>query len=244
MVMPLLFAGLVSFGASEHAAWRLAMVVPGVLLFLTGIAYYRLTQDTAARELRDTARARPGGRRQEGWWLCVAAKDPRVWALFVVYGACFGVELTVNNIGALYFHDSFALSVRGAGIVAGLHGSMNLFARTLGGYLSDKIGIRNGLRGRVMVLSVVLLCEGVLLLGFSRATRADCNLLLRVVLAVRERGLRRDLRRGAHARQAGARFDRRHRRRGRQRRCGAGRPAVPLGERARRPMRSDTSRLL
>ena len=27
-----------------------------------------------------------------------AAKDYRVWALFVVYAACFGVELTINTM--------------------------------------------------------------------------------------------------------------------------------------------------
>ena len=30
------------------------------------------------------------------------AKDVRVWALFLVYGCCFGVELTINNVAALY----------------------------------------------------------------------------------------------------------------------------------------------
>ena len=34
-----------------------------------------------------------------------AARDYRVWALFVIYGACFGVELTINNIAALYYYD-------------------------------------------------------------------------------------------------------------------------------------------
>ena len=41
-----------------------------------------------------------------------AAQDPRVWALFVIYGACFGIELTVNNVLALYFIDYFDSSRR------------------------------------------------------------------------------------------------------------------------------------
>ena len=170
MLMPLLFAGLMGLGLSSHAAWRLAMVVPGVLLFVTGIAYYRLTQDTPRGNFSELRAAgfEVGNGKQRGTF-ALAAKDPRVWALFVAYGACFGIELTVNNIGALYFHDTFALSVAGAGVVAGLHGSMNIFARTLGGFVSDRIGIRHGLRGRVHVLSLVLFCEGLLLLGFSHA---------------------------------------------------------------------------
>lgn len=97
-----------------------------------------------------------------------AARDSRVWALFVIYGACFGVELTLNNIAALYYHDRFGLSVAMAGLIAGLFGLMNLFARSLGGAFGDRAGVRFGLRGRVAFLAVVLLLEGVALVVFSR----------------------------------------------------------------------------
>ena len=97
-----------------------------------------------------------------------AARDYRVWALFVIYGTCFGVELTINNIAALYFHDRFGLSVGTAGLIAGLFGLMNIFARTLGGIFGDKASIRFGLRGRVMFLGAVLLLEGIALILFSQ----------------------------------------------------------------------------
>ena len=64
-----------------------------------------------------------------------------VWALFIIYGACFGVELTINNIAALYYYDRFELNLATAGIIAGLFGLMNIFARTLGGFFGDKMGI-------------------------------------------------------------------------------------------------------
>jgi NNP family nitrate/nitrite transporter-like MFS transporter len=47
---------------------------------------------------------------------------------------------------------------------------MNLFARSLGGFLSDKFGMRWGLKGRVKFLMVALLAEGILLMLFSRVT--------------------------------------------------------------------------
>ena len=34
-----------------------------------------------------------------------ACRDRRVWALAVIYAACFGMELTIDNIAALYFVD-------------------------------------------------------------------------------------------------------------------------------------------
>ena len=91
-----------------------------------------------------------------------------MWALFVIYGACFGIELTINNVAALYFHDRFAVGVGLAGVIAGLFGLMNIFARTLGGFFGDRAGIRFGLRGRVLFLGAVLLLEGLALVFFSR----------------------------------------------------------------------------
>src|SRR6202035_1181667 len=47
IVMPLLFGLFVSLGASQWLSWRMAMIVPGVVMLVTGIAYYYLTEDTA-----------------------------------------------------------------------------------------------------------------------------------------------------------------------------------------------------
>lgn len=85
-----------------------------------------------------------------------------------IYGACFGVELTINNVAAMYFVDDFQLDLKTAGVVAGLFGLMNLFARALGGLFGDRIGLSFGLRGRVALLGALIACEGVSLLVFSR----------------------------------------------------------------------------
>ena len=66
-----------------------------------------------------------------------------------MYGACFGIELTMANIAAMYFMDYFGLGLTIAGAVAACFGIMNLFARTLGGYFGDLFGQRFGLKGRV-----------------------------------------------------------------------------------------------
>ena len=155
MAMPLVLAGALVFGVGETLGWRLAMVVPGVALFLVGIAYFFLTQDAPLgnyKELRATG-LMPQASQVRGTSL-MAAKDYRVWALFIIYGACFGVELTINNIAALYYFDRFDLDLKTAGLIAGLFGLMNLFVRTLGGVFGDKFGIKFGLKGRVMFLAV------------------------------------------------------------------------------------------
>ena len=170
MVMPLVFAALLGFGIAEGMGWRLAMAIPGAVLFLMGIVYYRLTQDTPEGNYSDLRKkgmmptASAGG---VGSFLS-AAKDHRVWALFIIYGACFGVELIINNIAALYFYDRFGLGIGAAGMIAGLFGLMNIFSRSTGGIFSDKASLLWGLRGRVMFLGIMLLLEGFVLILFSQ----------------------------------------------------------------------------
>jgi len=169
MVMPLVFAGFVGLGANHYWGWRLSMLVAGGVCFVTGIAYYFFTTDLPDgnfKELREKGLLR----RKEAvkGTFALACKDRRVWALFLVYAACFGIELTINNIAAIYYHDRFELSPTTAGLVAGLFGLMNIFARTTGGIIGDKFAHRGGLSGRVRWLFMALLIEGVALCIFSR----------------------------------------------------------------------------
>jgi NNP family nitrate/nitrite transporter-like MFS transporter len=179
MVMPLLLSFFVgAMGLSAAAGWRLCMVVAGAVCALTGIAYYFLTQDAPDgnfSELRATGRM-PEKKSVKGTFL-EACRDRRVWALFVVYAACFGLELTIDNVAALYFVDYFPelneidplAAVGQAGLFAGLFGGMNLFARALGGIVGDKFGAKWGLSGRVKWLFLAVFCEGLALMLFSQA---------------------------------------------------------------------------
>ncbi len=169
IVMPLLFTGFVSLGAGAWWGWRMAMFVPGVLMLITGIAYYKFTQDTADGDFQEL-RARGELAQKSGATgaFAAACRDPRVWALFVIYGACFGMELTIDNIAALYFTDYFHLGLTTAGAVAGSFGMMNIFARALGGIVSDRFHQRWGLRGRALLLGGTILCEGLALILFSQ----------------------------------------------------------------------------
>lgn len=171
MVMPLVFAGALFFVGTEALAWRYAMVIPGIALFLMGIAYYFFTQDCPEGNYSDLRAAgrMEDGRKVDGAFL-EACRDYRVWVLFLIYGACFGVELLVNSKAALYFRDYFEMDRTQAGLIAGLFGLMNIFARTLGGHFGDRFGKLWGLNGRVRWLFVVLFCEGLALMLFSRMT--------------------------------------------------------------------------
>jgi len=171
MVMPLIFAVFVGIGFIETSAWRYAMVVPGIALMVMGVLYYNFTKDTPEgnfKEIKKEKKKSLQGNKKEQSTFLEAAKDYRVWGLFIIYAACFGVELTINNIAAIYYKDYFHLDIKTAGLIAGLFGVMNIFARSLGGIFGDKFGIRFGLKGRVYFLFAILLLEGITLIIFSQ----------------------------------------------------------------------------
>lgn len=182
IAMPLVFAGLVSLGLDRFWGWRIAMVVPGVLLLLTGIAYALLTKDTPEGNYGESAGLlRKTGDDSAGAAFREACRDRRVWILALLYGACFGLELTIDNIAALYFTDYFNLDLKSAGLVAASFGMMNLFARALGGIVSDRCNLRWGLRGRALLLGGTLLLEGLALIVFSRMQWLPAAVLFMIV---------------------------------------------------------------
>jgi NNP family nitrate/nitrite transporter-like MFS transporter len=165
VAMPFVFAAFMSLGFSSSSAWRVAMIVPGALMLVAAAAYLLFTQDTPEGRY-----VRPAAARGTSQSFFSAARDKRTWILALAYGACFGVELTVHNVAALYFHDRFELDLKTAGLVAGSFGVLALFARTLGGFAGDRFGKRLGLKGRVATLATVLAAEGFALVVFSRMT--------------------------------------------------------------------------
>jgi NNP family nitrate/nitrite transporter-like MFS transporter len=170
MIMPVVFAGFVGLGYLDKDAWRYSMVLPGVALFIMGLVYFFFTQDTAEGNFKDLRKRNPEFKAKtkdsKGSFLS-ACRDYRVWVLFLAYGACFGIEITIDNIATLYFVDSFHLGLKEAGMIAGAFGMMNIFARALGGIFGDKAGKKWGLKGRIMILGGFLLLEGLGIILFS-----------------------------------------------------------------------------
>lgn len=170
IVMPLIFSAFVGAGYLADEAWRYAMVVPGVALFIMGFVYYFFTQDTPEGNLADLRKSDANfvvKKGDEKGSFSAALKDSRVWILFLAYGACFGIEITIDNIATLYFVDTFNLGLKEAGIIAGTFGMMNIFARALGGIFGDKAGKKFGLKGRIIILGAFLLLEGLGIMLFS-----------------------------------------------------------------------------
>jgi MFS transporter, NNP family, nitrate/nitrite transporter len=174
--MPWVLAALVVFGLSRGMAWRVAMVVPGSLMLVVAACYWRWTQDCPQgnyRELRSLGIAVEGGKK--GGWAVFrrAMSNYRSWMLFVTYGACFGTELFVHGVAASYYVDHFHLGLQQAGMAAGSFGLLALFARAIGGLLSDRLARTKGLDARTTLLFALMICEGAGLLWFSTTRTAS-----------------------------------------------------------------------
>ncbi len=66
----------------------------------------------------------------------------QVAILDLAYFVTFGSELAVVSMLPLFFKSTFDLSLKQAGMIAACFALMNLFARPMGGFLSDKLGSR------------------------------------------------------------------------------------------------------
>jgi len=165
MVMPLIFAAIVGFGYTKAEAWRYAMTVPGVMMLIIAFLYWKYTKDTPNGNYDEVGYN--VGKSTKTDWSVLA--DWRIWALTIGYAMCFGMELTFDNVASLHFVDSFHLSQSTAGFWAGIFGFMNLFARALGGIVSDKVGGKFGMRGKGLLLAGMLLLEGIGLILFAQA---------------------------------------------------------------------------
>ncbi|GAB3795687.1 MFS transporter [Spirosoma humi] len=186
LAMPLIMATIVGFGYTKHEAWRLAMIVPGVLMLVMAFIYYRFTKDTPAGNYRSAGpdeieRSVATSEKVSFWAACA---DIRVWALALAYACCFGMEITFDGVAALYFFDNFKLAETEAGFWAMLFGGMNIFARALGGIVADKVGSKYGMRGKGVLLAGMLVLEGVGIMLFAQAGSLPMAILSMITFAL------------------------------------------------------------
>ncbi|WP_339711592.1 MFS transporter [uncultured Kriegella sp.] len=183
--MPLIAAAVVSFGVADEIAWRYSMVIAGIICFTMGVVYYFFTQDTPEgnfKELKEAGKM-PQLKKDEVSFASTL-KDYRVWILFLVYAACFGIELTVYGTMDDYLQNRFGLDRSTAGNLVLSFALMNLFARTLGGYFGDMFGKLRGLRGRVLFLALILATEGIILSIFSTTTSLVVGMIFLIAFSL------------------------------------------------------------
>lgn len=161
----ILFPAFRDYYGSSEKSWRTICVIPAAMAFVWGLIlpwisddapmgnYSQMKKNGTMDRIYFTSSLRSGATRN-------------TWILFIQYACSFGVELVMNNATVLYYNDKFDTPTEKAATLAFLYGSMNIFARGLGGFISDKLNISKGMRGRLWLQTLLLIAEGVLILVF------------------------------------------------------------------------------
>mmetsp|Transcript_25176 Transcript_25176/g.58971 ORF Transcript_25176/g.58971 Transcript_25176/m.58971 type:complete len:483 (+) Transcript_25176:319-1767(+) len=156
------------FDGDSTKAWRWVSVVPAVVAFGTGVMIYFVSDDSPKGNYSELKKQGQMADISAAASFRQGALNFNTWILFIQYACCFGVELTMNNAAALYFKDQFGQTTETAAAIASIFGFMNLFARGLGGFLSDTGNKHMGMKGRIIAQTFCLVMEGALVLVFAQ----------------------------------------------------------------------------
>ncbi|EGZ17035.1 hypothetical protein PHYSODRAFT_314563 [Phytophthora sojae] len=206
LLLPFVFQAITSSGhVSDDLGWRITIALPAVLMITMGVVI-RFAVDSCPtgnfQELMSKKRQaeNPNGDDKQPPSLLQSFKivlsDRNVLVMIAHYAACFGTELQLNNMGALYFYKGFTkkgctdsmfcslLSKTSAATVASSFGLMNLFARAVGGLTSDAVNRRLGMRGRQYVQFALLCVLGAFVMALSRSHSLGLCIAFYVLVAI------------------------------------------------------------
>ena len=145
---------LLSNVMSTENSWRFSFYFPAISAMLFGILVYKYTQDSPRGNFKDVVQKGDKPKKNALGIAFLAVKNHNTSLLLLNYALCFGVEMHMINTAPLYFNQAYNLPTTTAGIIASLYGFMNIFARSLGGYLSDRLFLKYKLRGEYSYLNV------------------------------------------------------------------------------------------
>jgi len=179
VLFPLFKAG----GMSAEQAWRTVCIVPACVGVLMGLLTVKLSDDCPKGNYAEMKKNGTMAEVSASASFRSGALNVNTWLLFIQYACCFGVELTMNNAAASYFKATFELSTESAAAIASLFGWMNLFARGLGGFLSDKANYGYGMRGRLAFQTLCLVGEGLMVFVFANTKSLGLAIFVMVIFS-------------------------------------------------------------
>lgn len=172
------------FNGDHDLAWRWSLVVPAMLALAVAWYFYHYSDDCPLGNFSEVKKA--------GLMLERSAVDSfrsgvynlNSWILFIQYAGSCGVDFTMCNGTAMYFHYQFDQSIAAAGAMAFLYGISAVFARGLGGWLSDTVSDKFSLRGRLWTQLFVMVGQGLLNVCFARTMKLGPSLVIMVVFSI------------------------------------------------------------
>lgn len=154
------------YDGDSEKSWRFICIIPAIAAFVWGLIlpfvsddapmgnYSEMKKNGAMDRVFMTTSLRSGATRN-------------TWILYAQYACSFGVEIVMNNAAVLYYTEEFDLTTEEASTLGFIYGSMNIFARALGGMFSDQLNLKMGMRGRLWLQTVLLVGEGIMIIVFA-----------------------------------------------------------------------------
>lgn len=169
---------------NQTTAWRTVTIVPAVVAFCTGIVVIKTSDDCPKGNYKDLKKSGEMPEVSAAASFRSGAVDLNTWILFVQYACCFGVELTVNNAAVGFFVDTYDISIESASAIASIFGFMNIFARGVGGYLSDKSMSKFNMRGRILTQAGLLIAEGICIFIFAEMNVLALSVVMLTIFSI------------------------------------------------------------
>ncbi|KAL1205991.1 High affinity nitrate transporter 2.7 [Cardamine amara subsp. amara] len=172
LLMPLIYSTIAIFLPSA-VAWRVSFIFPAIFQVITAVLILLYGQDTPdgnRKTSNQNSIKNPENEENSNFVeiLIDGLGNYRAWILALLYGYSFGVELTTENMIAGYFYERFGVNLEAAGTIAASFAISNVASRPAGGMLSDALGKRFGMRGRLWGLWIVQSMAGLLCVLLGR----------------------------------------------------------------------------
>lgn len=155
------------FDGDAEKSWRLIYIFPAVVAFAVGIIIVRISNDAPQGNYQKMKKRGSMDIKQASFRTPTSTRNAVL--LGILYACSFGVEISMNNAASLYFQDKFGQSTESAAALASIFGATNLFARACGGFQSDRMNRRLGMRGRLLLPTITLFLQGASIIAFAYA---------------------------------------------------------------------------
>ena len=170
--------------ASAEKAWRTVCVIPAVFSLVMAFLVVKYSDDSPKGNYRKLKSLGLMPKVEARKALKAAASNYNTWLLAFHYGCCFGAEVTFTAGAALYFSEEFFQKTESAAALASIFGWMNLFARGMGGFISDIMNVKFGMRGRLWWQFSSVVLEGIFLLVFAHTSSLGGAIFTMIILSL------------------------------------------------------------
>lgn len=155
--------------SDAETAWRSAPVVPATITLISALIIFFISDDTPKGNFSEL---RGHGSLDvvsvDEYWKLACRALGNAWVLVLQFAACYGGLWAVVHWAPLHFIFEFEFSLPEAERVQSVALFLPALTYLLGGVTSDFANAKLGMRGRLLVQTILLFFTGITTLAFSR----------------------------------------------------------------------------